>query len=113
MAKINKMQKYAVLWLHSQGLDIDAIITETKLGKASIVNTIDEQENKISKKGLQTKTAPVNGSRSKNLMITESSNKTKNVAIMTKEASQLNDDLKKNLSAPSKIQKGIYRPYSK
>lgn len=113
MARINKIQKYAVLWLNSQGMDIDAIVAETKLGKTQITNTLLEQENKVSQKGLQTKTSPVNGSRSKNLMITETSNKTRNVSIMTKEASQLNDDLKKNINSSSKIQKGIYRPYSK
>lgn len=113
MAKINKIQKYAILWLNSKGYDIDSIVSETKLSKAQITNTITEQDNKTIEKGLKTKTAPVNGSRSKNLMITESSNKTRNVAIMTKEASQLNDDLKKNISPTSKTQKGIYRPYSK
>lgn len=113
MARINKMQKYAILWLSSQGLDTEAIVAETKLGKTQIANTITEYANKTSEKGLQTKTSPVNGSRSKNLMITESSNKTRSVAIMTKEASQLNDDLKKNTNSSSKIQKGIYRPYSK
>lgn len=113
MARMNKLQKYAVLWLNSQGMDVDAISAETKLGKTQISNTISEQDSKASKKGLQTKTSPVNGSRSKNLMITETSNKTRSVAIMTPEASQLNDDLKKNISTPSKIQKGIYRPYSK
>lgn len=113
MARLNKIQKYAILWLNNQGLDTDAIILETKLSKKQITNTISEHSNKVLDKGIQTKTSPVNGSRSKNLMITETSNKTRNVAIMTKEASQLNDDLKKNINTPSKIQKGIYRPYSK
>lgn len=113
MARINKMQKYAILWLNSQGLDPEAIANETKLGVTQINNTINSATDKPSNKGVQTKTSPVNGSRSKNLMITQSSNKTRNVSIMTKEASQLNDDLKKNVSTPNKIQKGIYRPYSK
>lgn len=112
MAKINKMNKYAVLWLHSQGFDVDAIAHETKLGKTQIQNTVEEHDSKNQPKGIQTKTSPVSGSKSKNLMITETSNRTRTVAIMTKEASQLNDELKKNSTTSSKVQKGIYRPYS-
>jgi DNA-binding transcriptional regulator GbsR (MarR family) len=113
MARINKIQKYAILWLSSEGYDVDYIVSETKLSKTQITNTITEQNNKTAEKGLKTKTSPVNGSRSKNLMITETSNKTRNVAVMTKEASQLNDDLKKNIVPTTKTQTGIYRPYSK
>lgn len=114
MAKLNKIQKYAILWLHSQGLDNDSISNETKLGKVQIKNTIMEQESETTQaKGIKTKTSPVGNSKSKNLMITETSNRNKNVSIMTKEASQLNDDLKKNMNSTPKSQKGIYRPYSK
>jgi hypothetical protein len=112
MARINKISKYAVLWLHSQGFDVDAIVRETKLGKTQVQNTVAEHVGTDQPKGIQTKTSPVTGSKSKNLMITETSNKTRNVAIMTKEASQLNDELKKSSTTSSKNQKGIYRPYS-
>jgi hypothetical protein len=113
MAKINKMQKYSVLWLHSQGLDIDSILSETKVSKKQIENIINEHQEIINKPGIQTKTSQVNGSRSKNLMITETSSKTRNVSIMTKEASQLNDELKKKNHSIPKNQQGIYRPNSK
>lgn len=111
MSRINKTQKYAILWLHNQGMNIEDISVEITVAISQVKNVIENFETKAEKTGIKTKSEPVNAApRSKNLMITETANKNKHVAIMTKEASQLNDELKKNVAPPTKSKNYIYRP---
>ena len=113
MARISKTQTYAILWLNSQSFDSDYIQKELSVTNKQIetvlnkIKTTEEPTNSI-----KTSSSPVGQSRSKNLMITESASRTRSVAIMTKEASELNDVLKKN-SQPTKSENGIFRPFNK
>lgn len=110
MSRVNKTQKYAALWLNSQGWSVSKISNELSLTDTQVSNVIktsapDEDSSKI-----KTVSAPVKQPSSKNLMITESAGKTRNVSIMTKEASQLNDEFKKASHNIPKREKGIFRP---
>lgn len=114
MARLNKTQTYAILWLNSIGKEPKDISKELDIQENQIINTITKntqetkQENKI-----PTASSPVsNKYNSKDLMITDTASKTRKVAIMTKEASEINDSFKKNATNPpsTKAQKNIYRP---
>ncbi len=114
MSNIKKNQTYSILWLNSQGWDNEKIMQELTVSNDQIKKTLEKYEiiNQDSKKNIKT-TSSV--SRSKNLMITETSGKRqKTIAIMTKEASELNDELKKTNVLPNlnkqKIEKNIFRP---
>lgn len=110
MARINKVQKYAALWLNSQGWDLTKIANELSLTNSQVKNVVENPE-VTAAAAIKTVSSSMGTSPSKNLMINESPGK-RSVSIMTKEASELNDDLKKKSSAPvsSKIQQGIFRP---
>lgn len=111
MARLNKIQKYAVLWLNSQGWPPTKIANELSLTDSQVTNTVRSTGASGEEPKIKTVSSPVkNQSPSKNLMITESAGKTRSVSIMTKEASQLNDDFKKTANAVPKRQKGIFRP---
>lgn len=88
MSKINKTQKYATLWLNSQNKSIEDIAKELGLTEKQVSNII---QNGTKSEAIRTKSQPVGSSPSKNLMIRETANKNKHVAIMTKEASMVND----------------------
>lgn len=102
MKKLNKNQEYAVLWLRQQNKNAAQIAEELEI-------SLDRVEAAI-----RQNTDPVKAtkSKSKDLMITQTSNKkTNNVAIMTGEASALNDDLKKKFKGNTKDnQDYIFRP---
>lgn len=104
----NKKQEYAILWLHSQNKKMGDIAEELNISvdkvDAALRANKSPEESKQAKKSSQ--------SRSKNLMINETSNKkTKNVSIMTGEASALNDNLRKKYIGKNKDTQGfIYRP---
>lgn len=114
MSRLSKTQNYAILWLNSQGLEALKIADELKLTEKQVLSVLEKGIDKKVSENSSVKTAksPVN-SRSKNLMITQTAGKkTKNVAIMTQEASQINDELKKNYNSSSSRYKEniIYRP---
>lgn len=113
MKKTDNTLKYAALYLQSQGK------TNTEIGKElgittqeakSLVKTESTKKNKGEKDSIKTVTSPVN---SKNLMITQTeAKKIKSVAIMTKAASEVNDEFKKTLG-PTVSRTGkdaIFRP---
>lgn len=113
MAKLNKTQKYAVLWLNSQGWAATKIASELSLTDNQVANTVKSNDLSGEEPKIKTVSSPVKQqSPPKSLMITESAGKTRSVSIMTKEASQLNDEFKKNANAVPKRQKGIFRPNS-
>lgn len=103
--RLNKTQKYAINWLFSQDKEVSEIVKELKLQVKCVQNYID--------KNLQTTKAAVEEAKtlgSKELMIRHTSNKNNNtVAIMTKEASELNDESKKKLRQKTRDNKNIFR----
>lgn len=93
--KITKTVGYAINWLSSNGRSVSQIAEELKLTEDQIIGYIEK--NKLSKKEeLPIKTSSVKSS--KDLMIRHTRDKkTNNVAIMTGEASSVNDELRKKL----------------
>lgn len=108
--------KYAILYLNSTGTAPAKIAKElgvsAKVVKEILKNNQIPKEEPTSK--IKTTSAPVN---SKNLMIRETAVKgTKSVAIMTKAASEVNDDFKKQIpkQPTSRTTKNaIYHPFPK
>ncbi len=112
MAKLNKTQKYAILWLHSQAKTNEQIAEELKVSEkqiSSVINITTQTDKSIPV--AKSSASPI--SRSKSLMITETAGKkTKSVAIMTKEASMINDEYKNKVfpNQQKNTDKYIYRP---
>jgi len=103
MSKLSKSNFYAIQWLNSQGKTSEDIAKELKLSISQVEKNIVQTPQEITS---PKKITP------KNLMVTQTSGKgTNTVAIMTKEASQLVDELKKNHVSP-KSSVGIFRPKS-
>lgn len=106
--------KYAVLYLESQGKDADEIAAELGITSREVKSLIKPNKPKKDKTqssdAIKTTSAPVN---SKNLMITQTeAKKNRSVAIMTKAASEVNDEFKKTLG-PTVSRTGkdaIFRP---
>jgi hypothetical protein len=116
MARISKVQTYAVNWLSQEGKTPDEISEELKL-TSDQVKKILEKNNKVNKDGSSIKTTqePV-VSKSKNMMINTTMGKqSKTVSIMTREASEYNDAIKKS-APPAKAEQnrwmkdGIFIP---
>lgn len=105
MSKLSKTQKYAIQWLHSNGSDINAIAKELNLTPVQVSSLVQKAE----PPAIQNSSQPVSA---KDLMITHTSGKKINsVAIMTKEASQIADESRKNVpEATAEDKKGIFRP---
>lgn len=99
----SRTQEYAVRYLHDiMKMDSNTIAKELKL-KITEVNKILSIENSEPQKPKKI--------TSKDLMINETSAKrNKNVSIMTEAASQMNDELVKNLNKSSRTQNYIFRP---
>lgn len=110
---MNNHTVYAVYHLSDAGSTPTKISKELGL-KVQEVKDILESRMSEKKNKIKTTSAPVN---SKSLMITETSVKgTKSVSIMTKAASEVNDDFKKRLKndVVSRTSKNaIYRPNKK
>jgi hypothetical protein len=105
----NETTNYAIYYLYDTGLNEKEISKKLditlKIVKESIKNRPVEKNKKI-----KTTSNKVN---SKDLMITQTAGKgTKSVSIMTKEASQVNDEFKKRISPTiSRTAKNsIFRP---
>lgn len=98
--KITKQVSYAINWLLSQNKTPKEISDELELTEKQVV-TYMEKNNITKADKLATKSSKTK-SKSKDLMIRHTSHKkVNNVAIMTKEASEINDELKKKLSSSS------------
>jgi hypothetical protein len=112
MAKITKIQQYAVLWLSSQSLENQAIATETNLSVKQVDNIVNKFTVDNSKSQINTTSGPAKAtSKTKQLMITESVGGRQNVAIMTKEASQVADEERKKFEPLAKKDTShIFRP---
>jgi hypothetical protein len=109
MPRTNRTQKYAALWLHSQGWDISKISNELDLTDTQIKRIVKEvqSENKIKTASSVVSKDP----NSKNLMITESQSGTHKVSVMTKAASEVNEQQSKKYMDIKKInENNIFRP---
>jgi hypothetical protein len=110
MPRINKVQKYATLWLHHQGWDVDNISTELELTTRQVKNIVKDLEPVKEEKNNEQSKPKVKSS--KDFMITESVNGNHRVSIMTKTASEINDESKKSYRAQinNKNLSYIYKP---
>ena len=109
MPRTNRTQKYAALWLHSQGWDVSKIANELDLTDTQIKRIVKEvqSENKIKTASSVVSKDP----NSKNLMITESQSGTHKVSVMTKAASEANEQQSKKYMDIKKINdNNIFRP---
>ena len=109
--KKNKMQEYAILWLHSQNHKQGDIADELGIGIEKVEAAI--RVNSEPKQSVKAESASTKkNSKSRSLMITQTSEKkNKSVAIMTPEASALNDELKKKFRGKSGDSQGyIFKP---
>lgn len=102
MSKLSKSSIYAIKYLFSQGLNAEQISAEINLSVESIQSVI-ESENLI-------KEPPT----AKDLMINQTAVKrTNSVAIMTKEASMMNDHDRAKFTSQKNSTEHIFRPFSK
>lgn len=108
--KINKQLGYAINWLVSQNKSVVEISDELDLTEKQITSYIEK--NNLSKSEPLAIKSQSTKPKSKELMIRHTSNKKiNNVAIMTKEASEVNDEFKKQLvSKSTKNSDCIFKP---
>jgi len=107
MSRITKVQKYAIQWLNHSGKSVEEISKELDI-KQSQINTIISSNTQ----SVPTNIAP-QPAKTKDLMITHTSGKKINsVAIMTKEASEIADEVKKKTPTAKgrDAERGIFRP---
>lgn len=110
--KNNNQKIYSVYFLSDQGTSAAKVAKELNITAKEVKDILADRKKNPNTK-VKTKTAPIN---SKSLMITETSVKgTKNVSIMTKAASELNDSYKKSLNRTTSrtSRNAIYRPKNK
>lgn len=113
MAKITKLQRYAVLWLSSQLVENQTIATETNLTVKQVSTILNKFKIENPQNQINTTSGPAKAkSKTQQLMITESVGKRQNVAIMTKEASQVADEERKKFESleHKKDASHIFRP---
>lgn len=102
--------KYATYYLSDLGMDTAKIAKELKIKAKDVRDVLENRQKDNSVNSIKTTSSKVN---SKNLMITETAAKgTKSVAIMTKAASEINDEFKKKMdSTQSRTAKNaIFKP---
>lgn len=92
MARLSKSNKYAILWLNSQGNKSEDIAKELGVTTKQIDKILSE---KIVESA-PSENKPVVPNTSKDFMIRHSQNNINSVSIMTQQASMLNDEARKN-----------------
>ena len=108
--KMTKNMGYAVLWLSSQGKSVEDISVELGLTKRVVSNVLDKQQPAATPEVSVSKSALPNSAE---LMIRHTSDKKNNtVTIMTKAASECNDNNKNKLPLRStlKAKDCIFKP---
>lgn len=106
MSKLNKTQLYAIRWLSSQGKSNETIAAELEINLEQVTKTIEKYGSAVKESEVPTKHSPAKISN----MITETSGKkTKNVAIMTREASEQHDAMR-HKTQQTNNEKSIFRP---
>jgi hypothetical protein len=111
MARVTNSIKYAIYWLYTQNKSLENIAKELKIEIKQVQNVLSRgdlsqplvKENKVKN---ATEKAGKNKSRGKDFMITTTSGKkNKTVAIMTKEASALGDEIRKKTDPYARFRK--------
>ena len=123
MKKLSQVQIYAIRWLHSQNVSNSKIADDLTLSEKDVLSILEkfspsvnnEVESKLKTTTSSMAKGPPNSIKSKSLMINHTSGKKDNsVTIMTKEASEINDAVKKNMppsdNKSTEAQKSIFRP---
>lgn len=114
MARLSKTETCAILWLNSQNKSPEEIAQELSLTTKQVVGVIEKNGKTLPAGESPIKTvseSTAKKSKSKNLMITQTRDKKiNNVSIMTREASSLNDELKKNFTTKTFNENTIFRP---
>jgi hypothetical protein len=112
MPRTNRTQKYAALWLHSQGWNVSKISNELDLTDTQIKRIIKEVQSIQNENKIRTASSVVSKDpNSKNLMITESQSGTHKVSVMTKSASEDHEQQAKKYMDIKKINEdNIFRP---
>ena len=101
MANISKQKQYAILWLNNQDKNSKEISEELDVS----IEQVDKIIEKNSKSNnIVTSSQPVSAKKPslKDNMITKSATGKQNVAIMTKEASEISDEATKRHIKPDK-----------
>jgi predicted transcriptional regulator len=109
--KINKTIGYAIRWLNHTNLSVDEIANELELTSKQVKNFLEKNYNNDSPQ-LTTKQSPVTISSSDLMIRHTRDKKTNTVAIMTKEASAINDEMRKinSTKISSKYKDCIHKP---
>ena len=110
MKKLTKVEQYAILHMINNDNSIEEISNELQIEHSLVQRFVEKNKKASSQQTIKTKSSKIT---SKDLMISKTSVKgNKSVSIMTKEASQVNDEFKKNLqSTVSRTAKNsIHRP---
>lgn len=111
MSRLTKNNTYAILWLNHSGMTPEDIVKELDVTIKQVNGVLEKHNSTNTTNSIKTTQQSV-GTNNKNLMITETINKkSKNVAIMTQQASAANDELRKKASNNStKNNPSIFRP---
>lgn len=111
MARLNKSQQYAIMWLNGLGKNNEDIAKELSLELNQVDRVLEKAVKPNAENAIPTASEVVKRPSSKDLMIRHTSAKKNNsVAIMTKEASEINDQQKQVNASNPKTQKHIFRP---
>ena len=111
----NLIKRYAVLWLESQGNEIDKISEDLDIPKSSVKRIIklyvDQKEKVTTDSSEVAEVVSDKRKTAKDFMINQTSGKgSSGVTIMTKTASERNDAAKKNMpTQQSKFANCIYK----
>jgi len=89
MSRLSKANKYAILWLKSQNKSNEDIKKELDVTFKQIESVEPAQTQESQSENNSTRKT------SKDFMIHETANRVNSVAVMTKEASSMNDNFKK------------------
>jgi len=93
MSRLTKEQTYSIQWLNSQGMSSIDIATELSITEKQVEKILEKSSKVSDEPKIKTAKSPV--SKSHDMMIRHTSSKnTNNVSIMTKEASQYNDQVR-------------------
>lgn len=108
--RLNKLQKYSIQWLLSQGNNVDQIAKELKIPSSVVDKFIKKncQTNPTENEQTKQMSGPL---KAKDLMIRQTASKGNNtVAVMTKEASQTSDAFRKSLlGSPQRYNNSIHK----
>lgn len=107
MARLSKVQTYAIQWLHSQNTPPDKIAGELDLNLDQVNKALEKCSSIQAEKTLNVAQKPV--STNTNMINETSAKKIKNVSIMTEGASQQHDQARSKFTRPE-INTGIFRP---